>query len=232
MEAWLPEFKTEDQKNEWAGRKKYYYLLSMAWRARHTGQNDPLEALVQNKVIEPNDYDEIWLEVDLLQQLWAVVQLSYRYVKVELRKEGLTGFFFDSAMELFFFLLTDSSYSQLLPCLQPYYEGSTSKFKKLCQLHIKSCQETLTPVEELRRQKLKSKLQPDPQPDCTTLVVGIARAKAAKGNAALKAKLEDYDKAIDRLASHKLNLLYKRPSVGWKNGRRLVSRRGGSYSDS
>lgn len=226
---WLRHFTTQEQFDEWYQLKLIFSFVSLAWEARHTGQNDPIEPFVKHKIIKPNYRDTIWLMVDVYEQLWGLVQLSYSYVKAELKKQKIENPF-DSAAELFAYLVAEEANAPLNNCLRPYYESSKSKWRKYMELFLEECEGELAPVDENKQIALHKQLFPEGAKEWAAFVLDVAESKTNKGrNVALKAKLEDYQKSRQRFILHGLSVTTHSSCCGWKQGRRLVSRRGGSY---
>ena len=74
--------------------------ISQCWQARLNGKPDPLEHLVEDKVICEEKHSHLWLQVSYYQRIWELCQLGFRFFKKELKTldESCP---FTSASELF-----------------------------------------------------------------------------------------------------------------------------------
>lgn len=207
--------KTREQMRSWLVQRYFQQLLSLCWRARHSGEDDPISGLVRSGKINQDIYDRIWLMVEFWEQIWGLVQLAAPYIQEEIEKLGLE-YPFKNAFELFATIIWEESNSTFSVCLKPYYEVSALKYERACRLASKSCKEILNPIEERR---LHGLLNQQPNMMWMALTLSICHQKATRQRIALKTKLELFYVALGKLCDKEATISRKTSSFAWKDGK-------------
>ncbi|MCY7284269.1 MAG: hypothetical protein LH679_12720 [Cyanobacteria bacterium CAN_BIN43] len=224
---------TTDQFNHWDDLRWFYAALSACWQAIHSAQDDPLAPLLESGEINTVFYNYIWLTVDCYGRLWELIQISFRYVRLELLKH-YTSCAPQSAHELFKKIVSDFSKEQFDICLKDYVKVSGRKLLELQELGLKVFkEENLSPYEKVRLQRLLTKdwdkkaLITNP---AFVILLDTCYKKVNGRNTALKARLEAYHIASFNLLEQEKKLHWHTGSWTWDKGKRISSKLGGNYA--
>jgi hypothetical protein len=216
--------KTQAQQMEWHRHRGIHHILSQCWTARFTGGDDPL-AKYQGKKGEPGFfYDRCWLTIDIYEQVWGLVQLSEGYIRekfTELKSE----YPFESALDLFLYILLEQANENYSICLRPYVEISARKIAEGARLLSKA--DNLNPIQ-MKKAKALSSYAPDHK--WLTFLLVISTVKATNKRKALKSKLEQYNRTVSKYLEAEATFARECSGFAWNNGEILASKRGGNYT--
>lgn len=222
---------TYDQIEHWQSLHRFYSALSSCWKALHQGSDDPLTQALSSGEIDRTDYDYIWLTVNYYQRLWELVQISFPIVKPEL--ERILGRSPKTALEIFEWILRDSSIERFSVCLEPYVELSARKSSKAYGLAAKICSgEKLSESEQkqsqqwIRPDKLNQVVNCHP---VLQITLATCLNKVSQRKTILMVRLEAYVAATCSLNKQSEKLFRHAPSYAWKNGNRGNGDKDGVY---
>ena len=216
--------KTKDQMDYWIALKHHYANVSKCWEALHSGRNDPLDPLLKSGEINKNDYDHVWLTVDFYERMWELIQISFRFVKPELKRLELECAP-ESAAELFGALLFDAAVAEFTPCLNGYVELPARKPPEEYRMASKLRKgEILLPHEITRLYSLGEK-----QHLLTIVLFATCNKKATNRQPVLKARLEAVYTALFNLSDKKAALRREGGSIAWKDGNLGRGDKDGTY---
>jgi hypothetical protein len=222
---------TESQAEHWFSLNRFYSTLSECWQASHQGKNDPLISLLKSGEIDKTSYDYIWITHDYYQRLWELVQLSFEYVKPELKR--LLSYEPKTAYEVFERILHNSSEERFRVCLEPYIELSARKSVEKYKLAAKICSgKKLESSEEKEVQRLLKPALLQQSFIChPVLAVTLLTCfkKEGKRTTILKIRLKAYITATENLNQQLARLNNHMPSYAWKDGKRGEGQKGGNY---
>jgi hypothetical protein len=226
---WLKKTNTPDQSEWWELIHREQYCLSLAWRAKYLGLDEPLEAKVQSKEITKGEMTRAKLMVAYYSAIWDLVRICFTIVKTELKRESIE-LPFDSASDLFFRLCTEMAEYTFLHCLEPYIEVSGSKmesWERLCRKAKK------TRYDDKKLEKLPhASYLTHNRSEWSNIVLQIVEKKATSHNPDIKEAWDDYQYQLEvffrRLA--KLSKKAPRYSYGFNNGKELRGNSNGTYS--
>lgn len=226
---------TKEQLDHWLNCRNSQKLVALAWEARFTGKNDPLKPLLRSRSIDLTTYNLVWYCVDYYEQLWNLVQLAQPDLEADLKRLGIE-FPFESALELFAAIISSQINHAFLVCLKPYYEISKGKYENKFCLAEKWCKQDINLIEKGVLKGLLAQHSPvvwDINLIWLPLMLIICHSKVGKTSSPLKAKLEDYYKAMGRVSKTLATSCRKQEaSFAWINGKRVkASRYGGTYHD-
>lgn len=216
--------KTPDQQAEWRRQRHFYSLLSQCWMARCTGGDDPLLQLKDKKGKLQFLYSQCWLTIDIYEQLWGLVQLSEGYVREKFTELGLK-YPFESALDLFLYILLEQANENYSICLRPYVELSARKIAEGARLLAKA--DKLNPIQ-MKKAKALSDYAPDHK--WLTFLLVISTTKANNRRKALKSKLEQYNQTVSKYLEAEAAFVRECTGIAWNNGEILLSKRGGNYT--
>jgi hypothetical protein len=218
---WLEKVKTLDQLECWKLTHREQYCLSLAWRAKYLGLDEPLEAKVQNGQITKGEMTRAWLMVDYYSALWDLVQRSFTIAKTELEKKSIE-LPFDSALELFLRLCTEMSDSTFLHCFEPYLEVGGKRLEDFVLLGLKARKgKTLKPHELKKLQKLPHANQLTyKRLEWLNIFLRIAERKATTRNSHIKRAWQAYNLSLDHVLEELVKPLHEvRSTHVWHNGK-------------
>jgi hypothetical protein len=218
--------KTTQQLKCWQGERLFHTYVSQCWSALHQGKADPLQPLLSSSAIDKNTHTTIWLTTYVFEDLWELIQISFHHIQPTLTELGC-GEILDSPYKLFIFAAYEISEETFSVCLKPYHEVSAGKYIKQHKLLNKFEKGELKPQEQ---KTLESQVRQDFQLTAIWFVVAVCKTKATSREKLLKAKLDDFLNAVDRLAAHEVTQTRKVGSFAWKNGEKVkASKYGGTY---
>lgn len=219
--------KTEEQICLWLDHHNFQKCVSLCWKARHTGKDDPLSTGLHSGDVDPDLYDRCWLLVDYYEQLWGLIQLAAPLIWAEFERLRLE-YPFKSAFELFNWLVEESTNETFKVCLKPYHEVSARKYEQAYRLTSKACKTgTLNPIEQKQVRSLLNQHQPSV---LMYIALAVCHSKATKRRPALKSKLEMFYAALGKLCDKEATISSKANSFAWNHGEIVKARRGGTYA--
>lgn len=217
--------RNKDQLKSFLSHRNHQKLVSLAWTARFTGQDNPLDSLLKTKQINRNTYNLVLHTVDWYEQLWGLVQLSEPHVQARVIEWGFE-YPFKSAFELFVRILYDSINADFSICIKGYQEFSTDKFEKAFRLVAKACTKEIDSEQE----KFLRRTLPQSGEFCwLTLLLAICHFKVSTRRTPLKSKLEDFYIVSERLFELEATTCRKAKSFAWKDGKKGKGTKSGTY---
>ena len=227
-ECQLKELWTFDQLAAWFEGRYHKYLISRCWKARFSGEKDPLYPLYKARRISKLVYELIWLEVEYLEQLWGLCQFVYP-ILAELSQGTETSEEFlsvvDSPLVLFKAVVAEKANADIQYSFE-YVEFSSRKLSKALKLTAKALRGEITAKEQRTLGNLTKTLK---HSSAWSLIISVAAYLAPK-SAVVKAKLTATRMAFAVLSDKKGTQMRRSQSWGWDNGCLMRGNANGTYS--
>ena len=247
IELDLDEPLTPAQQDDWNHLKKHFAFVSVCWKAKALGEENPLALLAARREIDKWHCDYFWSHAELWFHLWEVIQLVEPLVQREFKRlvqedpktcQAKVEYPFSSDTELLQEILSFSALHDFLICLKPYHEVSYPKMTQAIKLARKRLDTKLSQIECKKLEALyKSQaIDADYLWFWFDLAINTARDKA-RTDARVKNRVDAFNCAVDQVGKLRLTAHRKAESDTWKklysfafnNGTRVPANQGGAY---
>lgn len=238
---------TPAQQDDWNQLNNHFAFVSICWKAKALGEENPLVLLATRREIDKWHCDYFWSHAELWFHLWEIIQLVEPHIQREFKRlvqedpktcQAKVEYPFSSNIELLQEILSCSALHDSLICLKPYHEVSYSKMTQAIKLARKKLETKLSQIE-CKKLEILHKTQAIDDRNLWfwfDLAINTALYKA-RTDPRVRDRVNFFNCAVDQVAKLRLTAHRKAESDTWKKlysfafirGTRVPASQGGAY---
>lgn len=217
----VEEFTTLDQVYRWMEWKDKCIWIAKCFLAGHKHLDNPLLRELEEGTIDKYYHDNVWLTVDLYENLWKLIHLKGKLVKAAFLKQGW-DYPFKCSRELLEEIISSFIDGEFSNVLKSHYVEHAGEFRKIATLGRKNNKDFLSTQE---RQRLTELTKKHSQPNVwleRLLAVGNA---LAEWDSFVQVRMNIHQEIMDGIAAFQVVANFKpelkkhgQTSYTWQNG--------------